>query len=294
MSHVRLLLTALRPYQWLKNLLILVPVLAAHRLNRETFLATALAFVSYSLCASGGYVLNDLLDVKADQQHSRKRNRPFASGGLSRRAGVLVVAAGWVAGFGIALLFLPPGFAWVMAIYLLATAAYSIRFKREPVLDVMILAGLYVLRVIAGGVAVGISISTWLLAFTLFVSLSLAFLKRFIEVREFETRNGVGAEVPGRGYRSDDAAWLHSVGLSSSYLAAVVLAIYVNNADVAHLYSHPERLLLICPVLLFWATRTWLRAHRRLLHDDPVVAVARDPATYVMAAISAAVVLSAV
>jgi 4-hydroxybenzoate polyprenyltransferase len=294
MSHARLLLRVLRPHQWLKNLLVFVPVLAGHRLNQDTGLAAALAFVSFSLCASGGYVLNDLLDADLDRRHVRKRNRPFASRDLSIRTGVFLVMAAWAAGFGLAASFLPGAFAGIVAIYLVCTGAYSLRLKREPVLDVMILAGLYVIRVIAGGVAVAVPVSTWLLAFTLFISLSLAFLKRFSEVIDYKPKSDGSANVPGRGYTPDDAPWLHSGGISAAYLAAVVLAIYVNNADVAHLYAHPERLLLICPVLLYWATRTWLRAHRRLLHDDPVVAVALDPATYVIAAISAVLVLSAV
>lgn len=294
MNHARLLLTVLRPHQWLKNLLILLPVLAAHRLSWEPLLVAVLAFASFSLCASGGYVLNDLLDVGADRLHSRKRSRPFASGALSLRTGVLMLLASWAVGFGTAALLLPGEFVVVVTIYLIATAAYSLKLKREPVLDVMVLAGLYVIRVVAGGVAGAIPVSTWLLAFALFVSLSLAFLKRFIEVVEYKSKGDGSENVPGRGYRRDDAPWLHSGGISAAYLAAVVLAIYVNNADVARLYAHPERLLLICPVILYWATRTWLRAHRQQMHDDPVVAIALDPATYVIAGISALVVLSAV
>jgi len=288
MTWAAIVLRALRPHQWLKNLLILVPVLAAHRVNRESGLVAMLGFVSFSLSASGGYVLNDLLDVAADRLHSRKRHRPFASGSLSIPTGVVLVLVTWVAGFGIAVLFLPRAFVLVSAFYLMSTTAYSMRLKREPVLDVMILAGLYVIRVIAGGVAGGIPVSTWLLAFTLFMSLSLAFLKRFIEVRELDSAGSVA--VPGRGYRADDAEWLHSAGLSSAYLAVVVLAIYANNADLVDLYSNPERLVLVCPVLLYWATRTWLRAHRRQIHDDPVVAVALDPATYVIAAVTIGIV----
>jgi len=292
MSDIRAVLKALRPHQWLKNLLVLVPLLAAHRLDQRSILIAATAFGSFSLFASGGYVLNDLFDVTSDKLHSRKRNRPFASGALTIGPGILLLSVTWTVGFGLAALFLPISFGVVITIYLIGTIAYSIRLKREPVLDVLVLAGLYVVRVVAGGVAGAISISTWLLAFTLFVSLSLAFLKRFIEVREYK---GQGfAEVPGRGYRADDAVWLHSVGLSSAYLAAVVLAIYANSADVVRLYSRPERLLFICPLLLYWATRAWLRAHRGEMHDDPVVAVALDPTTYVIAAISVAVVVSAV
>jgi 4-hydroxybenzoate polyprenyltransferase len=286
------LVRALRPHQWLKNLLILVPALAAHRFDPQTLVALGLAFVSFSLCASGGYVFNDLLDVSADRQHATKRRRPFASGDLSPSAGILLVLATWLAGFGLAWLLLPAPYGLTVALYLASTTAYSVRLKREAVLDVMVLAGLYAIRVIAGGVATGIPVSTWLLAFTVFISLSLAFLKRFIELRSHP--GALLAAPPGRGYLADDAIWLHAIGLSSAYLAAVVLAIYANSADVVRLYGHPERLLLICPVLMYGATRLWLKAHRGLMHDDPVVAVASDRATYVMVGVGAAVLLSAI
>jgi len=282
MSYSSPLLKALRPHQWLKNLLVLVPALAAHRLDLESFLVAGAAFVTFSFAASGGYVLNDLHDLESDRLHPRKRHRPFASGALSRTTGVVLVALLWSISFGLAAAVLPNAFVLVIAVYLAATMAYSWRLKREPVLDVVILALLYVIRVLAGGVAGNIFLSNWLLAFTLFVSLSLAFLKRFIEVRDYK-----GSEdIPGRGYRGDDAAWLHSAGLSAAFVATVVLAIYANSDDSARLYRHPERLLLLCPLLLYWATRAWLRAHRGEMHDDPVVAVAFDPSTYVVVAIS--------
>lgn len=291
-SVVRLLVKALRPHQWLKNLLVFVPPLAAHRFDPSTAWHVALACLALSLCASGGYVLNDLLDINSDRQHQRKRHRPFASGRLSLGVGVGLLAGLWAAGFGLALAVLPIAFAIVLAGYLVATAAYSIRLKRVAVLDVMVLAGLYVVRVVAGGVATDVPVSTWLLAFTLFLSLSLAFLKRFIEVRSHAHAPAV--QIPGRGYMSNDAAWLHSVGLTSAYLGVLVLALYANNLDVTRLYSHPERLVFVCPVLLYWLTRAWFKAHRGELHDDPVVAVALDPVTYLVIAIAAGAVLAAV
>jgi 4-hydroxybenzoate polyprenyltransferase len=292
-SRVRLVVDALRPHQWVKNLLLIVPPLAAHRFDGGTVAAVSLAFVSLSLCASGGYVLNDLLDLAADRQHHRKRHRPFASGRLSVGAGALMIILCWAAGFGVALALLPPFFVVLTIGYVFCTAAYSLWLKREPVLDVMFLAGLYVVRVIAGGAATDVPVSSWLLAFTLFVCLSLAFLKRFIEVHA-QRVTGTDAPLPGRGYVAGDAPWLQSAGLTSAYLAVVVLAIYVNNADLTRLYAHPQRLLLVCPVLLFWATRSWLLAHRRKIHDDPVVAVAADPVTYVLGAIVAVVAYSAI
>ena len=285
---VRLVARALRPHQWLKNLLVFVPAVAAHRFDPHTIEDVLLAFVVLSCCASGGYVLNDLIDMASDRLHARKRHRPFASGRLSRTTGLVMIGVAW--GFGlVGAILLSPAFALVALLYLATTLLYSTLLKRIAVLDVMILAGLYVFRVMAGGVATAIPVSSWLLAFTLFVSLSLAFLKRFIEVRAVAATEST--HVPGRGYRVDDAGWLHSAGLSSAYLGVLVLALYATSADVTRLYTHPERLLVTCPVVLYWATRTWLLAHRGELHDDPVVAVAFDPVTYVVLGLSGLTVL---
>jgi len=287
-SLLRALVRALRPHQWLKNLLLFVPVLGAHRLDWPTIATAIAAFVSLSLCASGGYVLNDLLDLAVDRRHPRKKSRPFAAGRLSIRAGVSLVALLWTVGFAVALT-LPWQFGALVGVYLVSTAAYSIRLKREPILDVLFLAGLYVLRVVGGGLATGIVVSTWLLAFTLFICLSLAYLKRFIEVRAQQV--GSQDAVPGRGYVPDDASWLQSAGLASAYLSVLVLALYVNNPDVTRLYTRPERLLLICPLLLYGTTKVWLSAQRREVHDDPLVAVISDPASYVLLALTAAIVV---
>lgn len=280
-------LRALRPHQWLKNLLIVVPAVAGHRLEWPVGLALAVAFTCLSLCASGGYILNDLLDLSADRLHTRKRHRPFASGLLPVPTGLALIAACWAAGFGIAAPLLPPAFAMVLAIYLMATIAYSLQLKTVAVLDVMFLAGLYVLRVIAGGLAISLTPSTWLLTFTLFVCLSLALLKRYIETSRSSS------VVPGRGYVPQDAGWLQTAGIASAYLSVLVLAIYVNSDDVSALYSRPERLLLVCPILLYWATKVWFDAHRGHTHDDPLVAVATDKTTYILAALTAAIVTSA-
>lgn len=291
-SFSRVLLKTLRPHQWIKNLLVLVPALAAHRFDSSTIRNAVLALIALSLCASGGYIFNDLLDVSADRRHARKRHRPFASGRLSIGAGAFMVVLTWLTGFGIGGMLLSPMYAAVMLAYVATTVAYSAALKRVAVLDVMILAGLYVFRVITGGVATGIAVSNWLLAFTLFVSLSLAFMKRFIEVRAVAATGGT--TIPGRGYRVDDGAWLHSAGLTSSYLSAIILALYATSSDVTRLYSHPDRLLFACPVVLYWATRTWLLAHRGEIHDDPVVAVATDPVTYVVLGLTAIALLQAV
>jgi 4-hydroxybenzoate polyprenyltransferase len=286
------LIAVLRPHQCLKNLLLFIPAVAAHRIDWTTGRSVILAFVSLSLCASGGYVVNDLLDVEADRAHPRKRFRPLASGRLSIRSAIALVILTWSVGFGISVAMLPSEFVWTLAVYIVGTVAYSVWLKEEPSLDVVVLAGLYVLRIIAGGAATAIPVSTWLLAFTLFVCLSLALMKRFIEVQAQPT--AVGHSVSRRGYRADDAQWLHSAGLAAAYLSVVILAIYVNNPSVSLLYAHSDRLLLLCPLLLYWSTRAWLRVHRRRIHDDPVLLVALDPVTYVLLTICVFIVAAAV
>ena len=269
---------AMRPHQWAKNVLVFAPLIAAHGVfNLGPAAVTAVAFVAFSLCASGIYILNDILDVDADRLHPRKKARPFAAGELSipfgvASAGVLLTSGLLLAGFAAS---------WkltaILAIYIAVTTAYSSWLKREPVVDVFVLAGLYVLRLVAGGVAATVPLSTWMLAFALFFFLSLAFVKRYIELA------GHG-RTPGRGYTSDDAMWMHAVGTSSGYMAAVVMALYVSAPDVTSLYSRPKVLWLLCPLLLFWLTRTWFRAGRRLLHDDPVVEALKDPVGFACAA----------
>ena len=291
-DRILALFSASRPHQWLKNVLLCAPAIAAHRLDWPTGRNVLVAFVSLSLVASGSYILNDLLDLEADRQHPRKKLRALAAGRISTAGGVSVIVATWLVGVGLAAALLPRRLVAALGIYLLATTLYSLRMKRQPVLDVMVLTGLYVIRIVAGGFATSIPVSTWLLTFALFMCLSLAFLKRYVEV--IAQPGDAISGIPGRGYQVADAQWLQAAGIASGYLSAVVLAIYVNNPDVMRLYAHPERLLLMCPVLLYWMTRMWLNAHRRVMPDDPVVAVAADPITYVLLVIATVIVLSAV
>ena len=187
---------------------------------------------------------------------------------------------------------LPRRFLAVLGIYLLGTCLYSLRAKRDQYWTSWSSPGLYVIRIVAGGFATSIPVSTWLLTFALFICLSLALLKRYIEV--IALPGDATSGIPGRGYQVADAQWLQAAGIASGYLSAVVLAIYVNNPDVMRLYAHPERLLFMCPVLLYWMTRVWLNAHRRVMPDDPVVAVAADPITYVLLVIATVIILIAV
>lgn len=283
---------ALRVHQWVKNALIFLPLLAAHRLfDVEAALATLLAFVCFSLCASSVYITNDLLDLASDRQHYRKRKRPFAAGHLSLIAGP-VVAFGLLAfSFGLATL-LHEVFVAVLAGYYVLTSAYSLRFKRVVMLDVVVLATLYTSRIVAGTAAIHTKPSFWLLAFSMFLFLSLAMVKRYIELLSAQKAGKINAS--GRGYDVGDIPLIQSLGAASGYLSVLVLALYIDSSDSRALYHHPHYLWLLCPALLYWISRTWAIAHRGIMHDDPVVFAVTDKLSRVLLVIAAIVILFAI
>lgn len=269
-------LQALRLHQWPKNLLIFVPLLAAHRLADVALLWQGmLAFLFFGLCASSVYLLNDLLDLADDRHHPGKRRRPFAAGRLSISAGLLAFPVLLAAAFAGALLWLPPEFAGVLAAYYTCTLAYSLALKRYMVIDVIALAMLYTLRIIAGSAALGLPLTFWVLAFSMFIFLSLALIKRYAELHDAQ-RNGNNGKARGRGYYPDDLAMISSLGAASGYLSVMVLALYIHDQSTVSLYSHPQWIWLACPLLLFWITRAWMLTHRGQMHDDPVVFAIRD------------------
>jgi 4-hydroxybenzoate polyprenyltransferase len=285
------LVRAIRVHQWVKNLLIFVPVLLDHRLFQgEIVLQAALAFAAFCAAASGGYVLNDLFDLDADRRHGTKRFRPFASGALSPTIGWVLIPVL----FGAALFFanrLPRGFVELLALYLAITIAYSTYLKRIAVLDVLILASLYTLRVLAGVAATQVRFSAWLLAFCMFLFLSLAFLKRYAELTSLDPSDT--ELVRRRGYLRRDREWLGAMGGASGYLSVLVLALYINSDQVVVLYRRPILLWLACPLLLFYTGRMWLLAYRGEIDEDPIVATVRDPASYLVGALVALVLLAA-
>ncbi len=263
---------AVRLYQWVKNLLVFVPVLLAHGFTQPlVMLNAALAFLAFGLCASSVYLVNDLFDLAADRRHKRKRFRPFASGALSAKHGVLVAALLLSSAIVIAAL-VNWRFCAVLAAYYVVTWAYSLSLKRKALVDVMTLAGLYTIRIIAGAAATSIPLSFWLLAFSVFLFLSLGIVKRYTELDDAEP----SGKVAGRGYSAADLQLLQSLGTSSGYCAIVVMALYVNSPDSQALYQHSKGLWLICPLMLFWISRIWLLATRGQMHDDPIIFALRD------------------
>lgn len=278
------ILRALRPQQWIKNVLLFVPLLLAHALETARLLDVALGFVAFSLCASAGYVLNDLLDREADRQHPRKRQRPFASGALSSRDGALLFAVLVASAFALSAQ-VGARFSGMLGLYLALTLSYSLWLKERLFIDVLLLSALYSLRVLAGAVAARVDVSEWLLGFSLFLFLSLAFVKRFCELQQLARHDG--AALARRSYRREDLGLIQTLGPASGYLSVLVLALYISSSDVVRLYAHPELLWAVCPVLLYWLTRLWFLAGRGEVPDDPVLFAAADRQSWVVGALIA-------
>jgi 4-hydroxybenzoate polyprenyltransferase len=285
-------LRALRPHQWAKNVLLFVPLLAAHRASDPVAIGNAvLGFVAFCLCASSVYVLNDMLDLQADRAHARKCRRPFASGDLPLWVGFLMVPALLVVAAAIAA-FLSTQFLLVLGAYYILTSAYSFVLKGMIFIDAIALAGLYTLRIIAGAAAVRVPLSFWLLLFSVFLFLSLAMVKRYAELDALRRRGQL--QAAGRDYDIGDLPMLESVGISAGYVSVLVLALYVNSPATMPLYRRPEALWPLCVLLLYWITRVWMKAHRGRMHDDPVIFALRDRvslATGLLAALIVALAL---
>ena len=275
-SFIRLL----RPHQWSKNLLIFVSIFAGHQLADAVLLSrTTLAFVAFCLAASGGYVLNDLADRHDDRAHPRKRLRPLAAGEIKPAAAAVLAAMLLAAAIALAAVVSRELLACVAA-YLAASQTYTFYAKRKLALDIIFLAGLYDVRIIAGAVVTGAVPSFWLLAFFMFLFFSLAALKRFVELaaRDDEDLDNNSTRV----YRSADRAGIAALGSACGVVSVLVFALYLNSREVAHLYTNPALLWLACPLLLYWIARAWLLAARGLVQDDPVTFALRDRVSYVL------------
>lgn len=269
-------LKAMRLHQWLKNLLIFVPLLAAHQVfNGAALWHAMVAFLAFGLTASSVYLLNDLLDLADDRQHPSKCRRPFAAGTLPLLSGLMVIPLLLLGSAGLTALFLPWKFMAVLLTYYGLTLLYSFKLKRHSSIDVISLAALYTLRIIAGAAALALPLTFWLLSFSMFLFLSLALVKRYAELHEAFARNELG-QTRGRGYFPDDMPIIATLGIAAGYLSVLVLALYVHDLEASTLYTWTQSLWLTCPLLLLWITRIWLLTHRGQMHEDPVVFAARD------------------
>lgn len=282
----------LRLHQWLKNVLLFLPAIAAHRWADVSVLLPLLgAFVCFGLVASATYVLNDLLDLDSDRKHPRKRLRPIASGALSIQHAVLIALGVFVAGMLLAVL-VHPRLPVLLLGYVVLTVFYSTVLKTYAMLDVLMLAGLYSYRVFAGGVVASVAVSSWLLAFSMAVFFSLALVKRCSEIRKLDASDKTW--VAGRGYRKDDWAVLLALGAASALSAVVLIAMYVDSTQARGMYSAPERIWLVCPLLVYWLSRLWIKTSRNEMTDDPLVYTVKDRGSLVTLACVAIVFVSAI
>lgn len=274
------ILKALRVHQWVKNILLFVPLFLAHQFESiDLFTKSLFAFISFCFCASAFYVFNDLTDLSADRMHPIKKNRPFASGDLSIGTGVILVPLL----LGISVLFalnVEPGFFYALICYAVLTGLYSSFLKRIVVLDVVVLASFYAIRLFAGALAVNLEISTWLMAFSMFIFLSLAFAKRHSEL--YAMRERKQKEASGRGYLANDLEQVSQLGTASGYISVLVMALYVSSDEVTALYTSPKLLWLICPLLLYWIGRVWILTHRGKLDEDPILFALKDKPSYLV------------
>lgn len=276
--NVNAAIKSLRIHQWVKNLLLFVPLIMAHEWHDpEVLRTTIVAFFAFSVCASAVYILNDIVDIESDRAHHTKKNRPFASGQLPVQFGYVMTPLLFAAGLLLAMQ-VSVDFLKVLLCYVVLTTLYSFKLKKIVLIDIITLATLYSVRIFAGSVAAHVTVSQWLLAFSMFLFFSLACMKRYSELWTLKKNEQVKAH--GRGYYSHDIEMIAQFGSSSGYLSILVLAFYVNSEEVLHLYHNAKLLWVICPAFFYWISRVWLLAGRGDMHEDPIVFALKDPASY--------------
>ena len=290
-SSWRTIIRAVRAHQWVKNLLIFAPLVMAHQLsNNVAIAASALAFVAFCGCASAVYLMNDLFDLESDREHRSKKRRPLASGELAVSEAFFIFVSLLLVAF-IVSRGLSNNFRLCLGLYFVSTCAYSLRLKQIPLIDIFVLAGLYTLRILAGGYVAHIAVSPWLLAFSMFLFTSLACSKRYSEL--LSAKQASRDRPIGRGYHTSDLYLISQFGISSGYLAVLVMALYINSAAVRALYLYPNYLWLICPLLMYWISRIWLLTNRGRMHDDPIVFAIRDLTSYLVVILALIVMFGA-
>lgn len=288
-GYLPALIKGMRPYQWVKNILVWVPIFTAHALNEVAGLVSVgLMFVAFCATASAIYLINDAGDIHADRRHPRKRFRPFASGALPLPIGLGVAAIMLLAGLAIGV---AAGATGVLVAYVVISLSYSFKLKEMPLVDIFVLAALYLTRLIGGGQAAGHQVSLWLLGFSSFLFLGLGFLKRVGEL--IATGRSDNAMLSRRGYMPGDAVILQQFGSAASFAACLMLALFVQNEATAERYPSPTVLWAIVPLVLFWQCRLWLSTSRGYMHDDPIVYAARDWVSWIVALATAAVMVAA-
>lgn len=298
--QLKLIIKQIRVYQWVKNFLLFLPLIMAHRIeDYYSILNLFLAFISFSLAASAVYVINDIADIESDRNHPTKKNRPFASGKLPISYGYIIAPLFFTISLGIALIALNIEFIIILISYIILTTLYSLILKKIYIIDIIVLSFLYTLRIMAGAYTVDIPISIWLTEFSIFFFLSIATIKRYAELNIIKDNNGM--EARRRGYNVNDLSIMHQIGITTGFLSVLVLTLYINSKSTNgliskggdSLYSKPELLWIIAVFALFWIMRMWFLASRKQLIDDPVSFFLKDRLTYILGFISAIILFLA-
>lgn len=280
----------LRVHQYSKNVLLFVPLVTAHAFNLSAISAEILAFIAFCLCASSVYILNDIVDLAADRSHLSKRNRPLASGTIPIAQALLAALVLFVVGAAVAVA-VSLKFLGVLLCYVALTTAYTFFLKRKLLVDVVALASLYTIQVVAGAVAIDVFISQWLLGFSLFIFTTLALVKRYTELAV--RLDAELADPSNRNYKVGDLSVIAALAAAAGFNSVTVFALYVSSDAVHALYRRPEILWLFCPVLMYWIGRMIILAHRRQMHDDPIVFALYDRISYVTLAVVLAILVAA-
>jgi len=290
-AGIKTTIKAIRVYQWLKNLLVFVPIITSQQLsNLDALLSTIIMFCCFSAVASFGYIVNDLLDLQSDRAHQTKRNRPFASGALSAKQGVLIGAVLLLIAI-VGCFFLPAISALVLFGYFILTISYSVYLKTKLMIDVVSLGGLFTLRVIGGASAIETELSFYLLSFSIFLFSSLGMVKRFAELHNLQVKNKLSAR--GRGYRVEDMAPVRIIGISLGYMSVFIMGLYINSPLITEYYSNPKLIWLLFPLLTYWLGRLWILANRGEVNEDPLIFAVKDSASLLVAALSAVILILA-
>ena len=286
-------LKELRLHQWIKNILLFVPLFCSHSFHTGDLAWLLLAFLLFGICASSIYLFNDLFDLESDRENAHKKHRPLAAGNISLFQGIAAAGLGAVLSLTLSSLLLPPAFTATLAVYFIANTLYSFFLKKIPLYDVFCLAVLYTLRIVAGGFLLDIHLSYWLLLFSGTFFLGLAFLKRYAELLAFLAKENQTEALPGRGYGRVDTQLMQTMGIASAFIACLVLALYTHSQETSLLYTHQTILGLLCPLFLLWCCRLWIIANRGEMHHDPVVFAMTDKPSYLVCLMACVIVYAA-
>ncbi|HPI20957.1 MAG TPA: UbiA family prenyltransferase [Candidatus Kapabacteria bacterium] len=291
--QLKLIIKQIRVYQWVKNFLLFLPLIMAHRIeDYYSIISLFLGFISFSLAASAVYVINDIADIESDRKHPTKKNRPFASGKLPVSYGYILAPLFFIISLAIAILALNIQFILILISYIILTTLYSLILKKLYIVDIIVLSFLYTLRIMAGAYTVDIPISIWLTEFSIFFFLSIATVKRYAELNIIKDNNE--NQASRRGYSVQDLNIMHQIGITTGFLSVLVLTLYINSKSSEYLigkvgdnlYTKPELLWIIAVFALFWIMRMWFLASRKQLIDDPVSFFLKDKLTYILGFIS--------